>query len=79
MGAVAEPTIGTDHRTDNGDDDNVVAHYANKADIARAAVTGATIVALCGKRFTPTRSGEGRPVCEPCAARRAQRTNRHLN
>ena len=35
--------------TDDGDHDRF-AHYAKKADIARAYVTGEAIVALCGKK-----------------------------
>lgn len=75
---VAEPTLGTDHRLDDGDD-NVVAHYANKAKIAEALVTGKPVRALCGKVFVPTRDPDGRPVCPRCEALRHQRTNRFLN
>lgn len=80
MGAVAEPTIGTDHRLDTGDgDQNKVAHYANKTQIARAAVTGQPVRAMCGKVFTPTRTPDGLPVCPVCDRRRNERANFGLN
>ena len=40
--------------TDDGDHDRF-AHYARKDDVARAYVTGEAIVALCGKKWVPTR------------------------
>lgn len=41
-------------------------HYAKKADIARAAVMGGKIKALCGVEFEPLRDPERYPVCEEC-------------
>ncbi len=58
---------------DEGDHDRF-AHYARKADIARAAVTGETITAICGKRFTPTRDPQRYPVCPTCAEIKAARS-----
>ncbi|MFA5566824.1 MAG: DUF3039 domain-containing protein [Acidimicrobiia bacterium] len=59
---------------DDGDDERF-AHYARKADIARAAVTGETITAICGKRFTPTRDPNRYPVCPSCAEIKAAASN----
>jgi hypothetical protein len=46
----------TDERvsTDDGDTGRF-AHYCKKGDVARAYVTGEEIVALCGKRWVPSR------------------------
>ena len=49
----------------SGDHDKF-AHYADKADIVEAVVTGVPIVALCGKIWVPTRDPDGFPVCERC-------------
>ncbi len=63
-----------DHRgapvTDDGDHDRF-AHYAKKADIARAYVTGEAIVALCGKKWVPSRDPSNYPICPTCAERKA--------
>ena len=56
--------------TDDGDHDRF-AHYAKKADIARAYATGEPIVALCGKKWVPSRDPARYPVCPTCAERRA--------
>jgi hypothetical protein len=56
--------------TDGGDHDRF-AHYCRKDDITRAMVTGEAIVALCGKRWVPTRAPERYPVCPTCQERRA--------
>jgi hypothetical protein len=54
--------------SDAGDHDKF-AHYADKNKIAEAYVTGIPIVALCGKKWVPTRAPEKFPVCPDCAAR----------
>jgi hypothetical protein len=51
--------------TDGGDHDRF-AHYAKKADVSRAYVTGEAIVALCGKKWVPTRDPSRYPVCPTC-------------
>jgi hypothetical protein len=56
--------------TDDGDHDRF-AHYAKKSDIARAYVTGEAIVALCGKRWVPSRDPTRYPICPTCAERKA--------
>jgi hypothetical protein len=50
---------------DTGEDDGY-AHYARKDEIARAAVLGGTITALCGHRFQPVRDPQRFPVCPRC-------------
>jgi len=55
---------------DDGDHDRF-AHYAKKADIARAYVTGEAIVALCGKKWVPSRDPSRYPICPTCAERKA--------
>jgi hypothetical protein len=56
--------------TDGGDHDRF-AHYARKADITRAYVTGEAIVALCGKKWVPTRDPTRYPICPTCVERKA--------
>ncbi len=56
--------------TDDGDHDRF-AHYARKDDVARAYVTGEAIVALCGKKWVPTRDPQNYPVCPTCKERKA--------
>lgn len=56
--------------TDGGDHDRY-AHFCRKDDIMRAMVTGEAIVALCGKRWIPTRDPERYPICPTCIERKA--------
>lgn len=72
MSAPAITPVDAPQRTDldDGDHDRF-AHYAKKADIARALVTGAKILALCGKWWTPTRDPQRYPICPTCAERKA--------
>jgi hypothetical protein len=56
--------------TDGGGHDRF-AHYCKKADITRALVTGEAIVALCGKKWVPTRDPTRYPVCPTCRERKA--------
>jgi hypothetical protein len=50
---------------DTGEDDGY-AHYARKDEIAKAAVLGGTVTALCGHRFQPVRDPQRFPVCPRC-------------
>ncbi len=54
-----------DADADIGEDDGY-AHYARKDEIARAAVLGGLITALCGHRFSPIRDPQRFPVCPKC-------------
>ena len=56
--------------TEDGDHDRF-AHYAKKGDITRAYVTGEPIVALCGKKWVPSRDPSRYPICPTCAERKA--------
>ncbi|MFN8035501.1 MAG: DUF3039 domain-containing protein [Acidimicrobiia bacterium] len=56
--------------TDDGDHDRF-AHYCRKGDVTRALVTGEAIVALCGKKWVPSRDPERYPICPTCLERRA--------
>ena len=51
--------------TDDGDHDKF-AHYASKADITASAVNGTAVTAICGKKWVPTRTPDGYPVCPDC-------------
>ena len=55
--------------TDGGDHDRF-AHYAKAADVSRAYVTGEAIVALCGKKWVPSRDPSRYPVCPTCKERK---------
>lgn len=68
----------TDTRTDTVVEDEVdagdhdrFAHYVRKSDLMRAYVDGESIIALCGKRWVPTRDPERFPVCPTCKEIRA--------
>jgi hypothetical protein len=56
--------------TDGGDHERF-SHFARHDDVTRAYVTGEAIVALCGKRWVPTRDPSRYPVCPTCAERKA--------
>lgn len=64
MSLAPDPTL-DDTGTGSPDD---LAHYARKEDIARAAVDGTLVVALCGVRFQPVRDPDRFPTCERCVA-----------
>ena len=54
-----------DDQLDDGDHERF-AHYVNKTDMTRSAVTGAPVRALCGKKWVPNRNPERFPVCPEC-------------
>lgn len=56
----ASPTL------DEGDHERM-AHIVTPASaVTEALVTGGQVTALCGKRWTPSRSPEHFPVCKTC-------------
>lgn len=67
---VKEPDVGSP-------DDH--AHYARKEEIARAAVEGGFVTALCGIQFMPLRNPDDYPTCQRCAALLEQFGNRELS
>ena len=63
----AAPTTGTRPiEVDRDGDHDRFAHYGQREAVNRAYVTGEEIVALCGKRFVPTRDPSRYPVCPTC-------------
>ena len=60
----------TEERTRSADvnagDHDRFSHYVRKADIVRSAVTGEPVIALCGKKWVPSRDPERYPVCPTC-------------
>ena len=54
-----------DERQSDGGHDRF-SHYVDKVQLTRSAVTGEAVIALCGKRWVPTREGERYPVCPAC-------------
>jgi hypothetical protein len=52
-------------RGDTGEDDRH-AHYARREEIARAAIEGGRVTALCGYKFEPVRDPTRYPVCPKC-------------
>jgi Protein of unknown function (DUF3039) len=55
----------TEQQTDAGDHDRF-SHYVRKEKIVESAVTGAPVIALCGKVWTPTRDPQKFPICTEC-------------
>jgi hypothetical protein len=51
--------------TDDGDHERF-SHYADRDRITEAMVTGAPVVALCGKVWVPSRDPKKYPVCPDC-------------
>lgn len=58
-------TITSPTPTDAGDHDKF-AHYVRKNQITESAVTGKPVIALCGKKWVPTRKPDDFPVCPDC-------------
>ena len=50
---------------DEGDHERF-SHFVQKEKILESAVTGAPVIALCGKVWTPGRDPEKFPVCPTC-------------
>lgn len=60
------------HETDGGDHERF-AHYVPKSQIVESAVTGRPVIALCGKKWVPSRDPERFPVCPECKRIKAER------
>ena len=58
-----EETVTID--TNNGDHD-LFSHYARKTDIEKSMFEGVEIVALCGKKWRPSKDFTKYPVCQTC-------------
>ena len=55
----------TEKLLDDGDHERF-AHYVNKTEMTKSAVTGNPVRALCGKKWVPNRNPENFPVCPEC-------------
>jgi len=51
--------------TDEGDHDRF-SHYVRKDKILSSAVEGSAVIALCGKKWVPSRDPERYPICPDC-------------
>lgn len=51
--------------TSNGEHDKF-SHYANKHKVTESYVLGTPIIALCGKKWVPSRDPSKYPVCPTC-------------
>lgn len=56
---------------DDGDHERF-SHYVPRRQIVESAVTGKAVIALCGKRWVPSRDPERFPVCPECVRRKAE-------
>jgi hypothetical protein len=60
-------TLLEERTTSNDDGDHErFAHYVKKDKIVESAVTGAPVIALCGKVWVPGRDPQKFPVCPDC-------------
>ena len=55
----------TEKLLDDGDHERF-AHYVDKTEMTKSAVTGTPVRALCGKKWVPNRNPENFPVCPEC-------------
>lgn len=60
------PTETTPSTSDGSGDHDRFAHYVAKDKLTQALVEGTSVIALCGKRWVPTRDPERFPVCPTC-------------
>lgn len=60
----------TDARTEPTTGSGQYAHIVNnaKGEVVGAYIEGTVLEALCGHRWVPSRSPQGRPVCPQCKA-----------
>ncbi|MGF1598522.1 MAG: DUF3039 domain-containing protein [Acidimicrobiales bacterium] len=56
----------TDRVLDDGGDHDRFAHYVRKDRIVPSAVEGTPVIALCGKKWVPSRNPDRHPVCPEC-------------
>lgn len=53
-------------QTNDTDEDNKVAHYAEASSVTEGYVLGTAVLALCGEIFIPSRDPEKFPICPIC-------------
>lgn len=56
---------------DDGDHEKFAHVVVPASAVTEAYITGATVTALCGKRWVPTRAPEQYPICPTCKERLA--------
>lgn len=66
MPGTASPTKTQPVTSDGEGDHDRFAHYVAKATLTQALIEGNSVIALCGKRWVPTRDPERYPVCPTC-------------
>lgn len=67
--SMSEPLYDTilDTQLSYGDGDHErFAHYVDKAEAVRSMVEGTPVIALCGKKWVPSRDPEKFPICPTC-------------
>lgn len=55
----------TQQQTDHGDHERF-SHYVPKETLTEAMVMGTPVIALCGKKWVPSRDPQRFPVCPEC-------------
>ncbi len=66
-GTTTKPDLDARPDLDTGDGDHDrFAHYVRKADATRAYIEGTPVVALCGKKWVPSRDPDRYPICPSC-------------
>jgi hypothetical protein len=64
---VPAPTLpDTDRVLDEEGDHDRFAHYVRKDRILPSTIEGSPVIALCGKKWVPSRDPERYPVCPAC-------------
>lgn len=71
---ITRPDVDVEEQLDDGDHDRF-AHYVRKSDLMKGYVEGEAILALCGKKWVPSRDPERYPVCPTCKEIRAAALN----
>lgn len=65
--AVGGLDLDTQPELDHGDGDHDrFAHYVSKEDAMKAYIEGVQVIALCGKKWIPSRDPEKFPICPTC-------------
>jgi hypothetical protein len=64
--SVREETVVRPSPSDGDGDHERFAHYVQKDKIVDSSVFGTPVIALCGKKWVPTRDPKRFPVCPDC-------------
>jgi hypothetical protein len=63
---LVEPEIDLDAPPPDPDDHEPVSHVVRQSELAEALVSGGTVVALCGRRFSPKLINPDLDPCQAC-------------